>query len=265
MKILRVILIIFAITSLSAQSIVIRHDKSDEEYLNSTDAIEAHVTFTTSTKDGDFVVGSGTYVGNSWVLTAAHVANFFEENDVAQIKSERLKILDILLHENWKDRQYGFDIAMVKIEMPSGDIAPVTLFALEPEKDDVITIAGRGDTGTGMDGITSRDLKMRVAQNKIEEIKGQWLSFSFSAPEDGALENEGIGGGGDSGSPAYIIDKGTIHLVALSSWQDTEATNWKEGFYGAIDYYTYLNHYRDWIESHLDDNKPCAKHQNFMF
>ena len=97
---------------------------------------------------------------------------------------------------------------------------------------------------------------MRVAENKVDKIEGQWLSFNFSSPDHDALEYEGICGGGDSGSPAYIIENGTTHIIGLSSWQDTEATNWEQGYYGVIDYYTYLNHYREWIESHLNNSRP---------
>jgi secreted trypsin-like serine protease len=247
--------LILLISSFNTSAVVIRHDKADELYRFRTNVIEAHVTFTTPHEGKDYIVGSGTYLGNGWVLTAAHVAHFFEKPDVAQILSEKLKIHQVIIHNKWRDRQIGFDIALVKIEEPKQKITPVTLFSHELKAGEIITIAGRGDTGNGVIGMKTQDSHMRVAENRVDKVKNQWLSFTFDSPENGALEYEGMCGGGDSGSPAYIVKDGITHVVGLSSWQDTEATNWEQGFYGAEDYYTYISFYKSWLNSHVKSEK----------
>ena len=73
-------------------AIIIRHDVNDAIYLDHKKSMPALITFTTTHEGKDYVVGSGTYLGNGWVITAAHVANFFEDGDLAQINSERLTI-----------------------------------------------------------------------------------------------------------------------------------------------------------------------------
>ena len=247
-----IILILFILFSSAASSIVIRHDKANELYVRDTPELKAHVTFTTPQKDGTpYVVGSGTYIGNGWVLTAAHVANFFEKPDVARVNGEVLNIGKVILHEKWKDRQIGFDIALVKVSEPKNPIPRVVLFDFKLQTNDIVTIGGQGDSGHGLIGMQPGDYKFRIAHNKIDKVEGQWLSFTFDAPENGALELEGGCGGGDSGSAAYIIADGITHIVGLSSWQDTEPTDWKQGFYGAKDYYTNINHYQKWLEKHL--------------
>jgi secreted trypsin-like serine protease len=250
-----ILAIIIAVVTPHVNAIIIRHDVNDAIYLDHKKSMPALITFTTSHEGKDYVVGSGTYLGNGWVLTAAHVANFFEDGDTAQINSERLTIKKTILHDKWKDRQVGFDIALVRIAEPIKEIASVSLFTYDVKRGDVITITGRGDTGNGLVGMKPSDLKTRVAQNKVDKVEGQWISFTFDFPEKMALADEGMCGGGDSGSPAYIKQNDTFHIVGLSSWQDTEATNWKQGFYGAKDYYTNINFYKDWILKHLPTKK----------
>ncbi len=239
--------------SITSSAIVIRHDVADQDYISRTEAIQGLVTFTTRKDGKSYVVGSGTYIGNGWVLTAAHVANFFEDADIAEVNKEKLQILDVILHEKWRDRRVGYDIALVKVSKPAQAIAPVSLFRYKAQVGDVVTIAGKGDTGNGIIGMQTFDLQLRVAQNKLDKVEGQWLSFTFDKPGKGALPFEGMCGGGDSGSPAYIVEGETVHIVGLSSWQDTEATNWQQGFYGAKDYYTRIIHYKNWILENLPD------------
>lgn len=252
MKFFNLFLFLFILFSSAASGIVIRHDKADYLYVRDTPELAAHVTFTTPQKDGTpYVVGSGTYIGNGWVLTAAHVANFFEKPDVARVNGEVLNIGKVILHEKWKDQHIGFDIALVKVSQPKAPIPPVALFDLKLQANEIVTIGGQGDSGHGIIGMQPGDYKFRIAYNKIDKVEGQWLSFTFDAPENGALEFEGVCGGGDSGSAAYIIRDGIPHIVGLSSWQDTEPTGWKQGFYGAKDYYTYINYYQKWLQKHL--------------
>jgi hypothetical protein len=253
-------LILILIYCSTSDAIVIRHDKSDDLYKYRTSATPALVTFTTPHKGDRYVVGSGTYIGNGWVITAAHVANFFEDADNAKINGEYLSILDVTLHEKWRDRQVEYDIALVKVSMPTKAVAPVSLFDYDLEVNETVIIAGRGDTGNGLVGMMPSDLEVRVAENKVEQVKGQWISFTFNAPEQGALEYEGMCGGGDSGSPAYTIKDGTTHLLGLSSWQDTEATNWKQGFYGVSDYYSNISFYKQWLLKNLPQTDFLKKH-----
>ena len=239
--------------SFEALSIVIRHDVSDQEYRLRVPPLAAHVSFLAFSKDKAYMAGSGIYIGHGWVLTAAHVANFFEDTDRAEIGSERLAIKKAIVHENWRDRQFGFDIALVKIQPPKASVAPVSLFSYSLTAGDIVQIAGRGDSGNGLEGVNKQDRHMRVAENEVDNVEGQWLSFTFDSPDGDALPYEGVGGGGDSGGPAYLVKAGIPHIVGLSSWQDTKNTHWQEGRYGVKDYYTYIAHYKEWIQANMTD------------
>jgi secreted trypsin-like serine protease len=238
----------------TAGAIVIRHDIEDSQYINSIKPIPALVTFTVLHKGKVYIVGSGTYLGQGWVLTAAHVANFLRPNDKAEIGKEKINIIDRIIHEKWKDQQLGFDIALVKISEPKEIVEPVQLFQYQVTPSDVVYLAGQGDTGNGLVGVKSSDLIKRVAQNRVDKVEGQWVSFQFNSPDNGALALEGVSGGGDSGSPAYVIENDVYHIVGVSSWQNTAATNGEEGLYGAIENYTSVDYYRVWLTKNLPTN-----------
>lgn len=236
----------------SADGIIIRHDIDDKRYTVHNEMLPALVTFTAKHNEKHYPVGSGTYIGEGWVLTAAHVANFLEASDRAEIQGENLDIKAVYTHEKWRDRQFGYDIALVKVSVPAKPIPAVVMFKHQLSEGDIINITGKGDTGNGKDGIVDAPMQLRFAQNEVVSAKGQWVSFDFSHPDDNALPLEGIGGGGDSGSPAYVVKDGVAHIVGVSSWQDTQATNWQQGLYGAVDYYTHVNHFRGWILQHIE-------------
>lgn len=149
---------------------------------------------------------------------------------------------------------------MERVVAPTKAIAPVSLFTLPVKVGDTVSIIGRGDTGNGLTGITASDLSLRVGENQLDKVKGQWLRFTFDAPGAGALPLEAISGGGDSGSPAYVVSNGVTHIVGLSAWQDTQATNWQQGLYGVQDYYSNLSFYRSWVNQQLKkgDYRPLS-------
>lgn len=101
--------------SAASSAIVIRHDQGDKSYLHQQAPMPALVTFTSMHQGKPYVVGSGTYIGDGWVLTAAHVAHFLETTDVARVNGEQPKVLGKVLHSKWRDRQVGYDIALVML------------------------------------------------------------------------------------------------------------------------------------------------------
>ena len=85
-----------------------------------------------------------------------------------------------------------------------------------------MTFVGRGDTGTGLTGPTTKDHKLRAATNRVERIDGDMLVFRFDAPtEEGVTPFEGISGPGDSGGPALIETVEGLRLAGLSVAQDS--------------------------------------------
>jgi len=45
----------------------------------------------------------------------------------------------------------------------------------------------------------------------------------------------------------------SIFVIGVSSWQNTEATDWQEGKYGVIENYSRISYFKNWIEQTIAD------------
>jgi hypothetical protein len=86
------------------------------------------------------------------------------------------------------------------------------------------------------------DHRRRAVTNRVDDAGPRRLFMGFDTPEQ-ATALEGIGGPGDSGGPAVIERGGTRYVAGISS-----GAMGKPGQYGAIDVYTRVSAYVDWIE-----------------
>lgn len=227
--------------------IVTRHDKEKEAfYVNSSDypnVVQLRLRDLTG-----IVEMEGTLIRKDWIITAAHGFNSVEANQEIKIFDSTYTIAQIIIHPDFE----GFenDIALVKLDRHVSEIEPVPLFVDSTEIGNLITIVGRGWTGTGLTGVVTNDQQFRIATNKIDSVSNHWLKFRFDEPENkNTTELEGISGPGDSGGPAFIDINGQSHLVGISSNQLNEQVGIKEGHYGVIEYYTRVSNYIQWINN----------------
>ncbi len=246
--------ILLALSSL----IIIRHDQPDQAYLQLAERFSGkicHLNLRTDVPDGE-----ATLISPHWVLTAAHCAVVIEEklenNERHQvtISGKHYDVNQVILHENWEENG-AHDIALIHLTSPAPETSVVEIYTGDDEQDQVVYVAGMGDTGTGSGGITGNDGQLRAATNRVDEATDFWLKWVFDDPEknpDRVTEYEGISGPGDSGGPAFIEKEGELFLAGISSGQSTRATNGVEGVYGATEYYTRVSRYSEWIAKHLN-------------
>ncbi len=227
--------------------IVTRHDKEGEEFYADPADYPSVVQLQLRDLTG-IVEMEGTFIRKDWIITAAHGFNSIEANQEIKIFDSTYTITKIIVHPDFE----GFenDIALVKIDRPVSVIEPIPLFIENTEIGKLITIVGRGWTGTGLTGVVTNDQKFRKATNKIDSVSTHWIKFRFDEPENqNTTELEGISGPGDSGGPAFIDFNGQKYLVGISSNQINEHIGVKEGHYGVIEYYTRVSTYIQWIEN----------------
>lgn len=232
--------------------IVTRHDKEEEAfYINSSDypnVVQLRLRDLTG-----IVEMEGTFIRKDWIITAAHGFNSVEANQEIKVFDSTYTITEIIIHPDFE----GFenDIALLKLDRPVSEMEPIPLFIENTEIGNLITIVGRGWTGTGLTGVVTNDQKFRIATNKIDSVSTHWIKFRFDEPENpNTTELEGISGPGDSGGPAFIDINGQKHLVGISSNQLNEQVGVKEGHYGVIEYYTRVSTYIQWIENMISGN-----------
>jgi secreted trypsin-like serine protease len=239
----------------SAQAIVIRHDVASAEYEQFASQFKGIATFWGQFQGKSSVEGTGMLIAESWVLTAAHVANVLKPGAKVQIGADVYWVKRCVLHPDWRDQQFANDIALVELTEPTSLKEWPQLYTQPDEQGLVLTFVGRGDTGNGLQGVTTADTKMRAATNQVIQAQGQWLRFSFDQGAS-ALPLEGISGPGDSGGPALVRKDDIWYLVGVSSWQNAEPTQWQEGRYGVIENYSRVSHHLNWIRQTLTTTSP---------
>lgn len=238
--------------------IVIRHDKADSDFQNLARQFESklcHLNLGRGVPDGE-----GTLIHRHWVLTAAHCAVDLQkkldkrENHFVTIAGVEHRVDRVILHERWIENE-AYDIALVHIEEPSMRGEIVKIYTDKNELGQLVYVAGLGDKGTGVTGITGNDNKLRAATNRVDEATDFWLKWAFDNPATNpgkATELEGISGPGDSGGPAFINVQGETYIVGISSGQSARNSNGKEGVYGVVEYYTRVSMYVDWIKKNMN-------------
>lgn len=228
--------------------IVIRHDKADSAYIN------LGKTFPSVAKVGKRG-GDGTLIAPQWILTAAHVAEGMYRRKGADLKiyfnkdESGLPIDKIFIHPDFGNQQ-GADIALIKLKFPMEAIEPAQLYSQTDEVGQEIIIVGHGDVKNGQGGEWKVDGIKRGATNKIDEVEETRIVFDFDEPSAGT-ELEGTAGRGDSGGPAFIITNGIPYVAGISSMGRPGKNG--PGTYGAVEYYTRVSHYIDWLNQTMAD------------
>lgn len=232
--------LILLLLSAMANAIVIRHDKSDDEYLELGERYSASVAY----------VGgcAATLIDNNWILTAAHcLYNREHELVFARHQNQKYRIETIFIHPDYSsDNDEVNDIALVQLKDAIDEGHPAILYAQRDESGMPVIFVGRGTYGNGRDGLIRDDGKQRGATNTVDDVNEHVVSFTFDAPPD-ATELEGISSRGDSGGPAFFIQDDKRYVIGISSYQISRGH--KEGNYGVGEYYTRVASHMPWITS----------------
>lgn len=228
--------------------IVIRHDKTDAEYI----ALAEKYPFVCKigTNGGD-----GTLINDQWVITAGHVAEGMQRKYGKELKiyfqgeTKGYGVEQVFIHPDFKPMG-DHDIALIKLKQPVTGIKPAVLYRKRDEKGKNIVIVGHGDFKTGNEKQWRMDGKKRAATNRIDSVTSTHIIYTFDQPGSSAItELEGTAGRGDSGGPAIIQTKIGSRVAGISSAGLPGEQG--PGTYGAIEHYTRVSSYLKWIDQVL--------------
>ena len=244
-------LLILISLSFCFQSLIVRHDVPDEKFM------EYAKSFPQLCHLPD---GESTLIAPSWILTAAHVATGVVtalENEELWISCQKKNypVEKVVLHPQYEftPTRIVHDLALIKIDGQINDVTPAELYPHKDEAGKIISIVGRGDTGTGFTGPQKWDQITRAGTNRIDGTTTEWFHFDFDSPDsDNATTLESVSGPGDSGGPAFVDIRGRRFIVGVSSHQLNENG---EGLYGVTEYYTRVSHYKSWIDEIISQDK----------
>jgi len=242
-------------------AIVRRHDVRDARYVVSDDYFLPLADIPTE--------GEGVLIAPSWVVTAAHATQWQRMPiDHVTIAGKVRNVSQVIVHPGWRrvresegeseasrlaTRLDNDDVALLRLSEPVTDITPASIYRGDREVGHVVEIIGKGQTGTGKDGIAddaTHRTTLHRARNRIESANGNWLTYRFDTGKR-TLPLEGIFGGGDSGGPIVMRDHGGWKLIGLTSWGWSRghiAIGDAAGRYEETAYIVRLSHYANWID-----------------
>ena len=244
------LLILYLVSLLMMPSIVYRHDIDENQFLANPSDYPAVIQLRLLDLTG-LVEMEGTLIAPNWIITAAHGLNSVDANQTISILDSLYQISQIITHPSFEGFEH--DIALIKLDRTIIGVEPIPLYHDTNELGKIITIMGRGGSGTGETGPLQYDSKFRIATNKIDSVSSYWIKFRFDEPSNpNSTDLEGISGPGDSGGPAFIEINGKQFLSGISSNQLNEQIGVEEGKYGVIEYFTRVSTYTQWIEDVLE-------------
>lgn len=246
--------------ALTANAIVIRHDKDDKLYQQLAEPYEASVVY--------LGICVGTVIDRHWVLTAAHCANPVTQLPIYITHlGKQYPVAQIIAYPNPK-RDFAHDIALLRLSWPLKNAKPALLYnktdQLGDELGKVVTFVGNGKFGDGLSGEQVFDDTLRAATNTVKTVEPNLLTFNFDKPPS-ATELEGVSGIQDSGGPAFFEQDGKRYIVGVGCCQDpviSPAGVELHGGYNSTEYYVRVQSHRDWLIQQMADAPvaPVIKH-----
>ena len=185
--------------------------------------------------------GGGTLIASQYVLTAAHLV---EGKDISSLTFSvgltSYGLEQVYVHPDYLRKflgtQDGNDIAILKLNRPVVDVAPVSLWVGDLYAGDSLTLVGfgphPGDAGFGT---------KRSGTTPIDGLTHNLVTWSY----DGADETTTVPG--DSGSPQFLKQGDTYYVTSLTSGGTHQALS-----LGDFAYNTRVSSYFDWIDSVTD-------------
>jgi hypothetical protein len=238
----------------TADALIVRHDVSADDYLVADADYPALVDLF---GPGDCI---GTLIHPSFLLTVAHCASDLQVGSTLQINGVANTIAEIIVHPQWNDDLDQRDIGLVRLLQPVTGVTPLPIYRGSGELGSIITLVGRGITGTGLKGEAggTHDGKLRRVTNVVSAADEQTLQIVFERSDQaGVTDLEGVGAEGDSGCPGFIEVDGVSHVAGLNSYSDAENDD-EVAIYGSRDYQTRVSRYVGWLETHVHFSPDAA-------
>lgn len=255
--------IVSACVALPALGIVRRHDLTDADYLDyarQSQFAPVGRVYGNYAFGGREWRGSGTLIGDRFILTAAHVVDSrafagwsYDFGDGVAFYNAA----NVFIHPNWDGVTYGVegaaDLAIIELDRPVTGVQGARLASTPVPFGMEVSLAGYGGTGDGIRGWDGEnDRLLRAGTNRIEPLSASYardiLTFDFTSPSSPDVTPlEAFGMFGDSGGPVMGIVGGRWEVLGVHSFIETLGIG--VGVYGDRMGSTAVAPYRDWMDT----------------
>ncbi len=112
--------------------------------------------------------GAGVLIDERWILTAAHVIYYDYRNKAIEIHGVENRIEKVVFHQQYRPDPGGWgqgdakplidflrnrsDVVLLKLAKPVTHVQPIQRYTSDQEIGNMVTIYGKGATGTGLSG-----------------------------------------------------------------------------------------------------------------
>ncbi|XP_058526390.1 coagulation factor XI [Ochotona princeps] len=201
----------------------------------------------------------GSIIGNQWILTAAHCFYGVQSPKIlrayggilnqSEIKADTpfFKVQEIIIHEQYKTAESGYDIALLKLETTISYTDSQRPICLPSKGDRYVMYTDCWVTGWGYrklnDKIQNTLQKAKIPLVANEECQKGYKKHKITSGMICAGYKEGGKDAckGDSGGPLSCKHNEVWHLVGITSWGEGCAQRERPGVY------TNVLKYVDWI------------------
>jgi hypothetical protein len=248
-------LIVGVVTVWPAEAIVMRHDVSEQRYLDRAADFESLGRLT-----GSRFSASGVLIGPDLVLTAGHVVDAMDSGSRFTVGGTSYGVSSYEAHDRWDGSLLaGYDVGLVKLDRMASGVEWSTLLRGGGEFGNWAVWGGFGRTGTGFTGFsTPSDGRARAATNRLEKRYGdRVLVADFDTPlgrdrnaylgSSTPTSLEGLLAPGDSGGGVWVWEDGwklagvNSFVMSLDGVMDGDYSEWM----GMVR----TTPHRDWLEA----------------
>jgi hypothetical protein len=238
-------MLVCALVAVSApsQAVIIRHDRPPAAYADKARELPSYCRMQAPD-------GGGALIASQWVITAAHLSGAVKPEHQIRCGEEVLTVDRVVVHPEYDDEVGRHDLMLLHLREPARAKPMLALWRKGSEQGRVVNLIGHWQGGTGLTGGDPEAPKvLRAATNRVAKADKHWLRLVMDRPGTRHVtELEGISGAGDSGAPAYVIDKGRVWLVGVGSRGLNTEQDAVEAGYGDTDLFVRISRYVGWIE-----------------
>jgi len=170
----KLILLILTLFSLSANAIVMRHNRAPALYQVNQAEYPSVVNLKYMT---------GTLIDSQWIVTAAHGTHVLPANYKVEINGQDYYVDAIVPYPQYDPENLNNDIALLKLNKPVKGVTPTGPYILKDETSKHVWFAGSGYTGNGKMGITGPSTSLNHAENIIDSVDIYGLTLILIAPK----------------------------------------------------------------------------------